>query len=254
MQNALPVYIGFDQSQRVASEVCEYSILKRASIPVLTRHLNLQAVQRNGMFARIWRTENGQRIDLRDGKPFSTDFSFTRFLIPMLDMYSGWALFCDGDFLFRADVAELASLADPKYAVMVVKHAHDPSAEKKQKMDGREQTKYRRKNWSSLVLWNCAHHAHRELTINAVNHMPGQWLHAFEWLTDDLIGALPKEWNHLVGVDPPAENIKALHYTLGGPWFEQCRNTPYADEWLSERRAQFSAKFPGLAAPELHAA
>ena len=253
MKNAIPIYIGFDSTQRIASQVCEFSILKRTSIPVMTQHLALGGVMRNGMYARPSWIENGQRHDFRDGKPFSTDFSFSRFLVPHLSMFDGWAIFCDGDFLFLDDIAELVSQADPKYAAMVVKHKHNPANEPKRKMDGRLQTAYRRKNWSSLVLWNCSHPAHRDLTIDAVNRESGQWLHAFSWLNDEQIGELPARWNHLVGVNEPIDNPAGVHFTLGGPWLEQHSKTPFANEWREEHRSYWNAHYPGVQ-PEVFAA
>ena len=254
MKNALPVYIGLDVSQRIASEICEFSILQRTSIPVMVQHLSLAGVIRNGMYARPSRIEDGQRFDYRDGKPFSTDFSFSRFLVPHLNMFQGWALFCDGDFMFREDIAELVSCADPKYAIQVVKHKHDPKREPKRKMDGRLQTAYRRKNWSSLVLWNCGHYAHRDLTIDAVNRESGQWLHAFSWLDDEYIGELPAKWNYLVGVNEPMENPAGVHFTLGGPWMSQHSDTDFADEWRTEHKAYWNSHYPGVEAQIFQAA
>lgn len=152
--------------------------------------------------------------------------------MPHLAQYEGWALFCDCDFLFRADLAELWALRDDKFAVMCVKHVHVPSEQ--QKMDGAFQTKYARKNWSSFVLWNCAHPSNMRLTVDAVNTEPGQWLHAFDWLTDEEIGELPTAWNWLEGSSEPSIDPKAVHFTRGGPWFPDWQTVAYAEEWRAE--------------------
>jgi hypothetical protein len=173
-------------------------------------------------------------VDLGDLKPFSTDFAFTRFLVPALSLYQGWALFCDCDFLFTADMAEVFALADDKYAVRVVKHDHDPA--EKTKMGGIVQTRYRRKNWSSLVLWNCGHPQNASLTGYVVNEWAGQWLHAFSWLDDGVIGDLPRGWNHLAGVDAPLDKPpQGIHFTLGIPTMPGCGKTPYAALWRAAR-------------------
>jgi len=126
---------------------------------------------------------------------------------------------------------------------MCVKHDHEPL--EMSKMDGVAQGSYRRKNWSSLVLWNCAHAANRSVTLDCVNKMPGRWLHAFEWLRDEQIGALPKAWNWLSGVNEPLLHTPCgIHFTLGGPWFEGCQDVPYADLWRAERDSRRSPGRP----------
>lgn len=245
MSDVLSIYIGYDQREEEAWNVCRQSLERRASTALHIVKLEERALRFNGWYDRPWRVENGQKIDARDEKPFSTDFSFTRFLVPALALHQGWALFCDCDFLFTADVEVLFGLADPKYAVQVVKHQHDPS--ETVKMDGVRQTKYHRKNWSSLILWNCEHPSNRLLTTQAINHEPGQWLHAFGWLRDEEIGDLPLTWNWLSGVNEPLDGEKvpnAIHYTLGGPWFENWRHVPYADLWMKERDSRRAPRSP----------
>ena len=136
-------------------------------------------------------------------------------------------------------MGELFALANPKYAVMVVKHDHIPT--EVEKMDGMAQTRYGRKNWSSLILWNLAHPLNRDLTADVVNQETGGWLHWFSWLPNDAIGSLPLEWNWLVGHSPPDIDPKAVHFTEGGPWFEKYRGVPYAEEW---RRALSASIHP----------
>jgi lipopolysaccharide biosynthesis glycosyltransferase len=224
-------YIGFDEREPKSYMVTDYSMGRRSSIPLRTKMLDQKTLRSIGLYDRPFRQEGLTRIDERDGKPFSTDFSFTRFLVPALSLYEGWALFCDGDFLFLDDVAKLFALADDRYAVMCVKHEHAPTEETK--MDGRAQTRYFRKNWSSLVLWNCSHPSNRRLTPERVNTESGQSLHAFSWLLDMQIGELPGTWNYLAGIDN-GKTPSALHFTLGTPEFEKCRGGHYAGLWMLE--------------------
>ena len=176
----------------------------------------------------------GQWWDVEDGRPFSTEFAFTRFLTPALARRDGildWVIFVDCDFLLRADVAELASELDASKALMCVKHDFAPVAARK--MDGQLQVPYRRKNWSSLMAFNLRHRANDRLTMECVNTMPGSWLHGMEWLADDEIGALDPAWNVLVGHGTHPKP-KALHYTDGGPWID---DRPWQDSdapWINE--------------------
>jgi len=161
----------------------------------------------------------------------STEFSFTRFLTPYLNEYKGWALFCDCDFLFRRDIAKLFALRDDRYALMCVKHDYRPKEE--YKMDQQRQHQYERKNWSSLMLINCAHDQIKKLSPYTVNTQSGLHLHQFQWLTDDAIGELPMDWNYLEGWHT-AENCPdpaAVHFTRGGPWLPNYQNVEYANEW-----------------------
>ncbi len=132
--------------------------------------------------------------------------------------------------LFRADIAELINLLDDRYAIMVVKH--NQVIKENIKMDGCVQEAYPRKNWSSFVLWNMDHLAHTKLSLKDVNTRPGSWLHQFRWLDDSEIGEIPQEWNWLEGHSSPKINPKNVHYTRGGPWFDDYKNVAYAQEWL----------------------
>jgi len=178
---------------------------------------------------------------LLDNKPFSTEFSHTRFLVPALMGYAGRALFLDADMIFLSDVNKLFQMFDGQVAVQCVKHLHHPPANV-QKMDGRLQLQYYRKNWSSFVLWNCGHPANRKITKEKVNYMPGRDLHAFTWLLEDEIGSISYQYNYISGVSPNPTidgrkmQPSVIHYTEGGPWFPECKNVPYADLWDDERR------------------
>jgi lipopolysaccharide biosynthesis glycosyltransferase len=237
--SVLPLFIGYDEREHDAYEVCRYSAERRSSIPLHVVRLDQSSLRRNGWYNREWRYEGdkGQRVDLLDRRPFSTDFSFTRFLVPALALHQGWALYCDCDFLFTADLAGLLALADPQFAVMCVKHRHVPR--ETSKMNGLRQTAYFRKNWSSLVLWNCEHPGNRVLNSQVVNHSTGQWLHAFQWLTDEQIGELPPKWNWLAGVDAPLSvEPCGIHFTLGIPSLRGCEDTPYVGLWLAEQMSR----------------
>ena len=230
----LRIYIGWDQREDEAYRICLGSLVRRTSTALHITPLKQNWLREMGYYTRSWRLdEHGNRVDWVDGRPFSTDFAFTRFLVPHLQHYMGWALFCDCDFLFREDVANLFALADNSCAVLVVKHDHRPT--ESVKMDGQPQQHYRRKNWSSLILWNCAHPSHRALSLGAVNNKPGSWLHGFEWLRDEEIGALPIEWNWLEGWSPDNIKPKAVHLTRGGPWLPTWQDVAYANEWKGER-------------------
>lgn len=230
----LDIYIGWDSKENEAYRVCRRSIERRTSVPVNIVPLRQAALRYAGLYRRGSRLENGTLVDATDGKPYSTEFSFTRFLVPAMKQYEGWALFCDCDFLFRADVASLFELRDDRFAVMCVKHRHEP--QETVKMDGCIQTRYRRKNWSSLMLFNCSKASNMALTPEAVSTRPGSWLHGFGWLDDEEIGSLPEEWNWLEGHSSPEISPKAVHFTRGGPWFVQWQNVAYASEWLAEKR------------------
>ena len=206
--------------------------------------LDLADLRESGLYDRPYRVdEAGQMWDERDQRPFSVQFSFSRFLVPHL-IRKGPALFVDCDFVFKRDVAELFALFDPRYAVQVVKHDHRPPGAKK--MDGISQYIYNRKNWSSCVLWNTEHHAHHSLTTAAVNTWPGRDLHAFKWIPDCYIGALPEAWNWLADASPTCggnpEDIAAIHYTSGGPWFDHMQDCPYADVYRLERSFMWREK------------
>ena len=214
------VFIGYDPVEAVAFSVLSHSIHARASQPVAIAPVMLD--QLKGVYRR-------ERNPLQ-----STEFSFSRFLTPYLCGYEGWAVFMDCDMLVLDDIAKLWALRDERYAVQVVKHVHVPREETK--FLGAVQTKYEKKNWSSVMLMNCARCT--ALTPDYVNAASGLELHQFKWLEGDhLIGALPREWNHLVGYDAPRPDASLVHYTIGGPYFEEYAGCEYAPEWRREKDA-----------------
>lgn len=244
----LPIFIGYDYREHDAYEVCRASLIRHATRPLHITRLDKSKLQQAGWYRREWRQEGANRIDCNDRRPFSTDFAFTRFMVPALSLYAGWALFCDSDFLFTADIAKLFDLTDDRFAAMCVHHAHDDPSEKT-KMGGLVQSPYYRKNWSSLVLWNCAHPGNGFLTGFQVNEKPGYWLHAFSWLRDSEIGALPLQWNWLAGVNAPLAVVPAgIHFTLGVPSIPGCEDTPYAELWHAARDSISATATEGQAA------
>lgn len=225
----MKIYIGWDPRDALAFEVCAYSIRRRASIPVDIIPLKMDALYRSGVFRRSWRMdENGQRWDERDGKPFNTEFSFTRFAVPLLEEYrDGPVLFIDPDMLFLSDVAELLALYDGSLGVQCVQHEHYPM--EKAKAVGL-QMPYTRKNWSSLMLMNPARCT--AMTRYRLNNATGLYLHSLCWA--ERIGALPSSWNWLEGWDDPEAEKKVIHYTRGTPDFEGYENVDFADLWREE--------------------
>ena len=221
--DAIRVFIGWDSREPIAFDVCAYSIRRHATAPVEIHALKRDELQARGLYSR-------------EGDPLaSTEFTYSRFLTPHLAGYEGWAIFVDCDFLYTADIAELWALRDDSKAVLCVQHDYRPT--ETTKMDGKAQTVYPRKNWSSMMLLNCAHPSTRKLTPEAVSSESPAWLHRMSWAGDDEVGAVDKTWNFLEGWYAPTETPpKAIHYTRGGPWFEDWTDVDYGDLWLAEKK------------------
>ncbi len=228
------VFVGYDSREAAAYGVCAKSLARRSSWPIDISALNQKSLRALGIYTR----EPDERA--------STEFSLTRFLVPYLAGFEGWAVYCDGDFLWQDDIDGLLAYADDLYAVLVVKHDHRTA--EKMKMDGQVQAAYPRKNWSSLMLFNCAHPSARTLTLGNVNLASPAFLHQFGWCCNEAIGALPERWNWLAGVSPTTtegrlwkqageETPGAIHYTLGGPWLPEYHDGPFAPVWRNERAA-----------------
>lgn len=226
------VYIGYDPREEIACAVCASSVRRHSEAEPVYLKWDDPAVSM--VYRRPYVRSGRQYIDGITGAPFSTQFSFTRFLIPYLEGYEGWAVFCDGDFLFRSELEGLGPFMDKKYAVCVVQHKHAPP--EGVKMDGVKQTQYDRKNWSSFILWNCGHPSNRKIGPAEVNGRDGRWLHAFGWLADDEIGSLPVDWNYLVGHNghDDCRDPAAVHFTEGGPWWAAYRDVPFSSDWRAE--------------------
>ncbi len=218
------VFIGFDIRETVAFHVLAHSILARSSIPVSINPIALDQLK---------------DVLTRPLDPLqSTEFSFSRFLAPYLCEYQGWAIFMDCDMLVLDDIANLWALRDDNYAVQVVKHNHVPVEDIK--FLNAVQTRYAKKNWSSVMLFNNA--KCEALTPEYVNTASGLELHQFKWLGDDnLIGEIPHRWNHLVGYNAPARDAALVHYTIGGPYFKEYADCEYGTEWFQERERMLRA-------------
>ena len=214
----ISVFIGFDPRESIAYHVCCNSLIRHATQPLALHPLSLKSLHQYS------ETHT-------DG---SNNFIYSRFLVPYLMNYKGWALFIDGDMLLRADIAQLWSMRDSSKAVMCVQHNYQTRAAVKYL--GARNENYPRKNWSSVVLWNCEHPANRVLTTDFIMQAKGAQLHRFTWLDDALIGALPKEWNWLPDEFGENQDAKLLHFTLGTPCFHEYADTPMGSEWHRERQ------------------
>ena len=217
----MKVYVGYDTREDMAYQVCKHSITTKQPKAQI-RPLKQQELRDAGWYTRP------------KDKLASTEFTFTRFLIPELMNFKGWAVFMDCDMILTTDIKELFDQADDKYAVMCVQHDYTPK--EGTKMDGQKQTIYPRKNWSSVMLFNCGHPSNARLTQDMVNdpEINGAYLHRFSWLKDEEIGELDHTWNYLVGVYDDIETPKLIHYTEGGPWFENYRDCEFNKLWKHE--------------------
>jgi lipopolysaccharide biosynthesis glycosyltransferase len=207
------IFVGFDQREAVAYHTFCQSVLETSSQVVSFTPLVLDSLP-------------GYRETHDDG---SNTFIYSRFLTPFLCDFDGWALFADGDMVCRSDISELWALRDADKAVQVVQHDYRTKTELKYL--GNRNQNYPRKNWSSLVLWNCSHPKHRVLTPQFLMGQTGAYLHRFSWLADEDIGALPREWNWLTTEYPDNDNAKLLHYTLGTPCFKDYQTAEMAEVW-----------------------
>ena len=210
------IYIGFDQREAVAYHTFVQSLIENASIPLDITPLAVRNLK-------------GYEEKHEDK---SNDFVYSRFLTPFLNDFKGWAIFADGDMICQADIKELLDLRDDSKALQVVKHDYKTKAY--QKYLGNINQDYPRKNWSSVILWNCAHPKHKILTPDFIANQPGKYLHRFSCLVDSEIGELPKEWNWLATEYPNNEQANIIHYTLGTPCFKDYRNTEMSDIWLKK--------------------
>jgi lipopolysaccharide biosynthesis glycosyltransferase len=218
MGEKINVVVGFDQKEAIAFHTFTQSVIEKSSLPVTFTPLAVNT--------------------LKDYKEEHTDgsnaFIYSRFLTPYLNDFKGWAIFADGDMICQADIKELWDLRDESKALLVVKHNYKTKAS--QKYLGNINENYPRKNWSSVVLWNCSHPSHKILTPNFITQQTGKYLHRFSWLNDNDIGELPIEWNWLAIEYPVNIKAKLIHFTLGTPCFISYRNTEMANYWLEANK------------------
>ena len=207
------LYVGYDEREAIAYHVFCHSVIKNTSLPVKITPLVLSQLK-----------EFNETHQDR-----SNDFVYSRFLTPYLNEFDGWAIFADGDMICQADLKELIGMADPNKALMVVKHDYQTKASIKYL--GNINENYPRKNWSSVMLWNCSHPKHKILTPEFVSNQTGKFLHRFSWLDDNDIGELPVEWNWLACEYEKNTDAKLIHYTLGTPCFKDFRDTDMAEIW-----------------------
>ncbi len=221
-KTVLNIYYGFDEREEIGSHVWCSSVIHRSSMPVALIPLHLNH------FRSFYSAGH------RDG---TNAFILTRYLIPFLQDFNGWAVFADGaDMICLGDVAELYALRDYRKAVQVVPHVYATKHPRKYigtKMEA-DNVMMPRKNWSSVMLINCGHTAWRQFTPEFVQETPSRDLHRFSHIDDRFIGALPPEWNWLCQEDGPNPDAKIIHWTLGTPAFSHYANDPHADLFRQE--------------------
>lgn len=233
------IYIGWDPREAVAFSVALSSLTRRLGDAIPAHALCLSDLIGRGLYKRpmeIRADGHGSIMwDVISDAPMATEHANARFLVPHLAK-TGWALFMDGDMLVRGDLAPLFHRLNPMKAVYCVQHRHEPPPGFK--MDAQIQTRYARKNWSSFMIFNCDHPANKALTVEMVNSVPGRDLHRLCWLSDDLIGDLPAEYNFLVGHTDPSIDPVCVHFTEGLPNMAGYESVPFADEWRRELARQ----------------
>jgi lipopolysaccharide biosynthesis glycosyltransferase len=213
MADCIKIVVGFDQREAIAYHTFSQSVLEKSSLPVLFLPLSMNTLK-------------GYKETHNDK---SNDFVYSRFLTPYLHNFEGWAIFADGDMVCQSDIKELWDLRDETKALQVV--MHDYKTKFNQKYLGNTNENYPRKNWSSLILWNCSHPKHKVLTPDFISSQTGKYLHRFSWLDDEDIGELPIDWNWLAIEYPNNPKAKIIHYTLGTPCFKDYRNSEMAVTW-----------------------
>ncbi len=213
MSEIVDIIVGFDQREAVAYHTFAQSVIEKSTIPVRFLPLSI------GSLTDYKETHS-------DG---SNDFIYSRFLVPSIMNFKGWAIYADGDMICLEDIKKLWQFRDKKYAVQVIKH--DYKTKIQQKYWGNKNEDYPRKNWSSLILWNCEHHSHKILTPEFIQNQTGSFLHRFSWIDDKDIGTIDKEWNWLAIEYEEKKNIKLIHYTIGTPCFEEYEKKSLSSHW-----------------------
>jgi len=222
MLSKVKIYVGFDPRESVVYHTFIQSLIEKSTLPIEITPLAVN-------------TLNFYEESHQDK---SNDFVYSRFLTPFMSNFEGWSIYVDGDMICQADIKELLTLRDDTKAVQVVKHDYKTKAENKY-LDNKNEN-YPRKNWSSVILWNCSHPKHKILTPEFINKQTGKFLHRFSWLEDEEIGELPIEWNWLAIEYPKNPLAKLIHYTLGAPCFKEYRETSMAENWLKMQKRTFN--------------
>ncbi len=215
MLNKVKIYVGFDPRESVVYHTFVQSLIEQSSLPLEITPL---AVNTLNFYSETHQDK-------------SNDFVYSRFLTPFMSDFSGWSIYVDGDMICQEDIKELLALKDESKALLVVKHDYQSKTANKYLNNINEN--YPRKNWSSVILWNCCHPKHKVLTPDFVSQQSGKFLHRFSWLADEDIGELPIEWNWLATEYPDNASAKLIHYTLGAPCFRDYRDTGMAANWLA---------------------
>lgn len=215
MLNKVKIYVGFDPRESVVYHTFVQSLIEQSSLPLEITPL---AVNTLNFYSETHQDK-------------SNDFVYSRFLTPFMSDFSGWSIYVDGDMICQEDIKELLALKDESKALLVVKHDYQSKTANKYLNNINEN--YPRKNWSSVILWNCGHPKHKVLTPDFVSQQSGKFLHRFSWLADEDIGELPIEWNWLATEYPDNASAKLIHYTLGAPCFRDYRDTGMAANWLA---------------------
>ena len=225
----MKVYIGYDEREHRAADVCARTLLRVTGGEIEPEFLCVPKLQAQGLLTRVRDERGGQDYDLVSNEFTSTRFNISRFLTPIL-CQQGYALFVDCDTIFLRDPRSMLIEVHARHAVSVVMHLQE--SKDQWKMLNQRQTNYPRKNWSSVMLFNCDHAANRRLSLRDVNERIRHDLHQFYWLADAEIGLLQPRWNWLVNVSPKPANLGIAHFTLGGPFTEGWHGAEHDDLWL----------------------
>jgi hypothetical protein len=260
MDSVYHIFVGYDEREHEPFQVAKHTLEKYAKVPIKVHKLHHKPLREQGLFTREWEIDKaGQYYDKLDEKPFSTQFSHTRFIVPELwrNMADGnkapLVMFVDCDFLWRADIGEMFKVIEDKKLrentrspLYCVKHDYNP--ENTVKMDNIIQARYNKKLWSAMIVWDMDHPENELLTPEEVNTQTGRWLHNFMWIKDDhTIGDIPEKWHFIPDhSEKNSKDINVLHWTNGGVWFPNYRNCRYGDIWWEEYNDYLLSKISNI--------
>ena len=114
MSEIVDIVVGFDQREAVAYHTFTQSIIEKSTMPVRFLPLSINSL-----------SNYNERHN--DG---SNDFIYSRFLVPHLMNFKGWAIYADGDMICLEDIKKLWNQRNNNYAVQVVKHDYETKIEK----------------------------------------------------------------------------------------------------------------------------